>query len=259
MFLSSNAIKSLAGYFFDWFAESVTTSFSTFMFPPWFGDPSFSTGASILTPAGMSFYFAAGSFLMAALFAAPLRWLANRESISVAGNPGVFIDDDGFNCNAYNDFQSDLGLVLYDDNNSPTLLQNSQPPTTGNSIHNVRNLEEEAEAADKAAGVEKEPETTYLSPAPLPSSLFLSPTPLEDLASGVVVGATFVEDGGVGVALPEETNLEPTAAGEITTAGVPMSNRVVQLPQTSWTSNPPTPAEVNHHLDNNNICATQYL
>ncbi|KAL5967926.1 hypothetical protein TSMEX_004336, partial [Taenia solium] len=293
--VASIAGAIIGGHLFDTLASKAPD------FIPWVNP-----NAPLVYAAEVCFYFASGSFLLAALFASPLRCLATREVISatyvtagpgvVGAGGGIFVDDyfeygeggaaGGEDGSAVigavaslpppppvtepgtgSTSESAVNLVQ---SSAPPQLQQPQSPPSSLQPHFDSGIASYVGEAMSPGGVTAtimegvEPSlpppppqptipdpSTILSPAPLPSSLFITSPETEtqpqmqapvDLGGAEIdstLGGAVVDGGGGGVVdvLSEEDRGEV-----ITTAGVPIgtlpsrSTIQPQSPQTQATS-----------------------
>ena len=246
----------MTGYIFDSLAARAPK------FVPWAGP-----NAPLVYAAEASYYFAGGSFLLAALFACTLRFLSKKEVISatyattgsgvVTNAGGIYIDDD---------FEFGEGGAVGEEGSTvltgpvASIQQPYTEPETGNTSESAVNVISPPPATnlqppfdsgiasyvgDGAAApvievIDPIPHSipdpsTFLSPAPLPSSLFLTSAETEmqtpvDLGCAEVDSTAVMEAGEGAIGVPACVDLlvsqeEDRGACEvITTAGVPMGN-----------------------------------
>ncbi|VUZ39677.1 unnamed protein product, partial [Hymenolepis diminuta] len=240
-------------------------------FLPWAGDQ-----APFVYAAEAAFFFAAGSFLLAAIFAAPLRALSKKETISATftstgpgvvagGGGGVYVDDEfDYGDSSGQEYGSTTVLspsamaqINHTDalsgtaNNSGSGVNISQlqPATIGSQVASTQlqtsaanqqpsNFDSGiASCVCEHGGVEQPPlppqttipdPPTFLSPAPLPSSLFLTATDSDiqvALPHGVEGDSIPIGGEECGGADGVDGLITNAEIGEvITAAGVPMGN-----------------------------------
>ncbi|KAM3184628.1 hypothetical protein ACTXT7_007967 [Hymenolepis weldensis] len=278
--LSSIIGAIIGGHIFDVLAARAPH------FLPWAGDK-----APFVYAAEAAFFFAAGSFLLAAIFAAPLRALSKKETISATftttgpgvvagGGGGVYVDDEfDYGDSSGQEYGSTTVLSppamaqinhtdalsgIANNSGSGVNINQLQPATAGSQVASTQ-LQTSAANQQPSnfdsgitscvcehGGVEQPPlppqttipdPPTFLSPAPLPSSLFLTATDSDNqvvLPHGVEGDSIPIGGEECGGADGVDGLITDAEIGEvITTAGVPMGN----LPIRSVIQTSSTPAQ----------------